>query len=214
MPCAVSRGAGPARHLLAVLDSLAAKGTLIDPAIVGAGERHAVMFQLQHRRHRLPAHILDGVLVAEPVRALHRVVHMKTPVVAVAHVSQRGRHATLRRHGMTASRKHLRHAGRRQPRRCHSQRRSQPGATGTDDHHVVAVVNDVVRPGHCRVPPRIVGVNDLRSGPRPRGGSRPSRSRRTQDRGSRSRCRRSHPYGPPGARRRTPHASRQDSSAT
>ena len=97
---------------------------------------------------------------------------------------------------------------------------SQPGATSTNDHHVVAVVNDVVRPGHCRValrfvhPPYASRVNDLRSGHRQRGGFHPSRTRRTQDRGSHSRCRRSHPYGRLGARRRTPHASPRDSSAT
>ena len=140
----VGRCTGALRHLLAIVDGLAAKGTLIDPAVVGARERNAVMFQLQHRRHRLPAHVLDGVLVAEPVGALDRVVHVEAPIVAVAHVAERGRHAALRRHGMTARREHLGDAGRLQSRRRHSERSPQSRAAGTDDHDVIAVLDDFV----------------------------------------------------------------------
>ena len=109
------------------------------------------MLQLEHRGHRLPAHVLDGVLVAEPVGALNRVVHVETPVVAVAHVSERGRHAALRRHGVAARRKHLCDAGRFQSRCGHSERRAQSCPARTDDHDVIAVLDDLVSLCHSDV---------------------------------------------------------------
>ena len=53
------------------------------------------------RRHL--AHVLDRVLVAEPVRALDRVVHVPEPVV-LGHVAERGADAALRRDRVRARR--------------------------------------------------------------------------------------------------------------
>src|SRR6185295_487745 len=73
MPGTVGRGTGALRHVLAVIDGLPAKGTLINLALAGSRERHAIVLQLEHRRPGLTAHELDGILVAEPVGALDRV---------------------------------------------------------------------------------------------------------------------------------------------
>src|SRR5258707_12809845 len=78
-------------HLLAEADGLSAERTLINRAILGARERNAEMLQFQHRGYRLAAHIFDRILVAEPVGALDRVVHVKAPIVAVAHIAERSR---------------------------------------------------------------------------------------------------------------------------
>src|SRR5216684_1083346 len=100
------------RHLLAVADGLAAEGTLIDLALLRSREGNAVMFELEYGGHSLTTHVLDRILVAEPVGALDRVVHVEAPVVAVAHISKRSRHAPLCRNGMAAGREHLCNAGR------------------------------------------------------------------------------------------------------
>src|SRR3569623_164133 len=62
---------------------------LVEGAVGGAVERHAEVLELVHHPRRHPAHVLDGVLVPEPVGALDRVVHVPQPVV-LAHVAERG----------------------------------------------------------------------------------------------------------------------------
>ena len=109
------------------------------------------MLQLQHCGHRLPAHVFDGVLIAEPVGTFDRVVHVEAPIVAVAHIAERRRHAALRRDGMAARREHLGDAGRLQSRGRHSQRGAQSRAAGTDDHDVIAVLDDFVSLRHRRL---------------------------------------------------------------
>ena len=102
--------AGALRRAFAPVLHVAAEGPLVDPAFRRAGEGHAEMFELDHRRHGVAAHIFDGVLVAQPVRALHSVVHVPAPVV-LAHVPEAGGDAALRGDGMAAGREHLGDAG-------------------------------------------------------------------------------------------------------
>ena len=64
---AVGGGAGAHGRGLAVILHMAAEGALVDAAVFGAGEGHAVMFELDDRGDRLAAHIFDGVLVTQPV---------------------------------------------------------------------------------------------------------------------------------------------------
>jgi hypothetical protein len=85
---AIRGGAGAHRRSLAVILHVAAEGALVDLAVLGAAEGHAVVLQLDDRRDRLAAHVFDGVLVAEPVRPLHGVVHVPAPVI-LAHVAER-----------------------------------------------------------------------------------------------------------------------------
>src|SRR3546814_7254299 len=73
------------RGALAVMRGHAAERALINLAFLGARERQAIVLQLQHRSRRLLAHVLDGVLIAQPVRALDGVVEMEAPVV-LAHI--------------------------------------------------------------------------------------------------------------------------------
>jgi hypothetical protein len=141
---AVGRGTGTLRHLLAVTDGLPTKGALIDQSVPGARERHAIMFELEHRGHRLAAHIFNRVLIAEPIGTLDGVVHMEAPLVAVAHVSERGRHAALHRHGVTSGREHFCNAGRLEARRRHSQCGPKASAAVANDDDVVTMVDDFV----------------------------------------------------------------------
>jgi hypothetical protein len=68
------------------------------------------MLQFDNRRDGFAAHIFDGVLIAQPVRALDGVVHVPAPVV-LAHVAERGGNAALRGNGVRAGRENLGDAG-------------------------------------------------------------------------------------------------------
>ena len=68
MPGAIGGGAGALRGALAVVGGHAAERALIDLAVVPARERQPPMLELVDRIGRAAAHVLDRVLVAEPVR--------------------------------------------------------------------------------------------------------------------------------------------------
>src|SRR5262249_25271098 len=78
-----------------------------------------------------------------------------------------GADAALRRHGVAASGEHLGDAGRAQALLGHAEGGAQSGAAGTDDDHVVGMVDDrigvavdrrcldaAVRRGHARYRPK------------------------------------------------------------
>src|SRR5947209_8759489 len=120
---------------------MAAEGPLVYCAVLVAVERHAEVLELVHELGRLAHHEFDRVLVAEPVRALHRVVHVPQPGV-LAHVAERRADPALRRHRVRARREYLgKHrdaqAGLRQ-----LQGSAQAGAARADDHHVEAALRD------------------------------------------------------------------------
>ena len=140
---AIRRRAGALRDALAVVRGHAAERALVDAAVVGARERHAVVLELDDRGRRFLAHELDRVLVAQPVRALDGVVHVPAPVV-LAHVAERRADAALRRHGVAARRKHLGDAGGRQSGFGKTQRGAQARAARADDQHIVGVVDEFV----------------------------------------------------------------------
>jgi hypothetical protein len=139
---AVGGGAGALhRGAFAELGGVAAEGALVDLAFLGAGERHAVMFQLVDRLGRLAREVFHRVGIAQPVGALHGVVHVPLPVSGPMLPKARG-DAALRRHGVRAGREHLGDAGRLQALFGHAQRRAQARAAGADHHHVVGVFGE------------------------------------------------------------------------
>ena len=140
----VGGGAGALRGTLAVMRGHAAERALVDLAVfLAARERHAPMFELVHGGRRVAAHILDGVLVAEPVGALDGVVHMPSPVV-LAHIAERCGNAALRRDGVRAGREDLGDAGGAQAGFRAADDGAQAGAAGADDDDVVTVIFDRV----------------------------------------------------------------------
>ena len=142
---AVGRGAGTLRRrAFAVARSHAAKRALIDLAFFGARERHTVVFELDHRSRRVLAHVLDRVLIAEPVRALDRVVEVVAPVV-IAHIAERGGNAALRRDRVRARRKNFGQTDGLQAFRGESEGRAQARAAGANDDHIVFVFFDLIR---------------------------------------------------------------------
>jgi hypothetical protein len=101
--CPVRSAAAQARStgLFAVVGGVSAERTLVDRAVGVAVERHAHVFQVVDDLGRFTAHELDRILVAQPVRALDRVVEMVVPVVFV-HVAQGRADAALGGHRVGA----------------------------------------------------------------------------------------------------------------
>ncbi len=144
---AVGGGAGALGRLGAEILGHAAEGALVDLAFRRAAERHAEMLEFEHGRYRLAAHVFDRILVAQPVRPLHGVVHVPAPVI-LAHVAERSRDAALGGNGVAAGREDLGDAGGLQAGRSHAHGGAQAGAAGTDDDDIVIVVLDLVAGGH------------------------------------------------------------------
>ena len=90
------------------------------------------------------AHVFDGVLIAQPVRPLDRVVHVPAPIV-LFHVAKRRRDASLGSHSVAAGGKHLGDASRLEARRPHAERRPKTGSTGADDDRVIGFITGTGR---------------------------------------------------------------------
>mmetsp|Transcript_33159 Transcript_33159/g.56727 ORF Transcript_33159/g.56727 Transcript_33159/m.56727 type:complete len:342 (+) Transcript_33159:1002-2027(+) len=142
------RGSSAAVSLatLAKVQTLSAEGSLVDLALLGTRKGHSVTLQLQHRTRSLTTHVMDGVLVSEPVRALHGVVHVPSPVV-LGHVAESSVDATLGSYGVRSGRKQLGHAGSLETSLSAAHGGSQTSATGTHHARIVLVVNDGVLGG-------------------------------------------------------------------
>ena len=148
---AVGGRAGAHCLALAEMRGHAAEGALVDAPVLGARKRQSVVLQLNDRPRRFLAHVFDGVLVAQPVRPLHRVVHVPAPVV-LAHVAQRRADAALGRHRVAAGGKDLGDAGRIQPGFGQPEGGPQAGAAGAHDHDVEGVIDYGVIAWHFRAP--------------------------------------------------------------
>ena len=133
----IGGGAGPRGLIAAEVLGLPAEGALVDLAVVEAREWQAHVFEFVDGRGRLAAHELDRILVAQPVAALDRVVHMPFPAVVVD-VGERGGDATLCRHGMRTRRENFRHHRDLVVRARQLQRRTQAGAATADDEGIEA----------------------------------------------------------------------------
>ena len=110
------------------------------------------MFEFDHRGRCLLAHVLDGVLVTEPVGSLDGVVHVVAPVV-VTHVAQGGRDPSLGGDGVAPGREDLGNAGGRQTGLGQTQGGAQARSAGADHNHVVGVIDNGV--GVCHAWPNM-----------------------------------------------------------
>ena len=72
---------------LSKLQRLTSERTLIDRSIRITRKGDTITLQLNHRSRSLTTHILNRILISQPIRALHRVVCMPTPVI-LTHISK------------------------------------------------------------------------------------------------------------------------------
>ncbi len=146
---AVGRVAGPAHRRLAVVAGVAAEAALVDLALRRPVERQPEVLQLDDGVDGLPAHDLDGGLVAQVVRALHGVERVPLPGILL-HVGEGGAHAPLGGAGVGARGVELGQDG--DPALPGDlDGRPQARTARPDDHRVVAVMVDVHR-GDPRTP--------------------------------------------------------------
>ena len=136
---AVGRRAGALHgRAFAELGRVAAEGTLVDLTLFRSRKRHPVVLQFIDSLRCLAGEVFHRVGVAQPVRALHRVVHVPLPVVR-PHVRQRRGDAALCRDGVRPGREDLGDAGSAQPLLGHAKGRAKARAAGTHDDAVVFV---------------------------------------------------------------------------
>ena len=113
-------------------------------AILGSREGAAVVLELDDGGRGLTGHVVNSILVTEPIRALDGIVHVPPPVVLV-HVAQRGIDATLGGDGMTSGREELGNAGRVEAGLGETKGSSETRAAGADDEGIVMVVLQAAR---------------------------------------------------------------------
>ena len=89
---------------------LATESTLVDLAVLGAGEGHTVRFELKNGLWCLTSHVLNGVLITEPVRTLDCIVEVPPPIIVV-HISESRIDAALSSDRVTSGGEQLRDAG-------------------------------------------------------------------------------------------------------
>ena len=159
---AIRDGAGALHRFLTEVRRMTAEWTLVERAVVVAIERHPEMLELVDDLGRVFAHVLDRVLVTQPVGALDRVVHMPQPTV-FGHVAKRCTDATLRSDRMRARRKHLRQHGHRQARFGKLQRRAHPGTACANDDGVEAHQRQALRQSASALLDRLTGTNNFTS---------------------------------------------------
>ena len=143
----VSHGTGTLHRRLAEVGHVAAKRTLVNLAVFQTVKRHAEVFKLDHGFGRLAAHEFDGVLITQPVRPLHGVVHVPVPAVFL-HVAKAGRNAPLGGNGVRTGREHLGQDGSFQTGLGELQRGTQARTTGAHDYGV----KTTDRYGHYLIP--------------------------------------------------------------
>ncbi len=162
VPRAVGSGTGAlGRRPLAKILHHAAERALVNLALFGARKRHAEMFEFIDRRGCMAAEIFNGILVAQPVRALHRVIHVPAPVIS-AHVAKRSRNAALRCHRMRARGKHFRDAGRFQSGLRSPKRGAKPRAAGAYDNHIKAMLGYGIGIFRCHQLPKLIFNNRIK----------------------------------------------------
>lgn len=108
-------------------------------AILSSGEGAAVVLELDNGSGGLAGHVVNGVLVTEPVGALHRVVHVPSPVVLV-HVAEGGVDATLGSDCVTSRWEELGNAGSVEAGLGKTESGTKTGTSRTDNDCIVLVV--------------------------------------------------------------------------
>jgi len=87
---------------LSVFERLTAKRALVDLAFWSSGEGHTVVLELNDGVGSFSSHVVDGVLVTEPIGALDSVVHVVLPAVLL-HVAESSIDSSLSRDSVRSS---------------------------------------------------------------------------------------------------------------
>merc|ERR1719412_2747021 len=102
--------------------------------------------QFNHSGRGLPGHVVDGVLVSQPIRSLDSVVHVPPPVVRL-HVAQGSVDASLGGHSVGPGGEELRDDGRLESFLHQTEGSSETGASSSYQNSVIGVVNHWILAG-------------------------------------------------------------------
>ena len=101
------------------------------------------MFEFDHGIHRFLAHVFDRVLIAQPIGALNRVVHVPAPII-LTHIAERGTDTALCCHSVTARGEALCDTGRLEAGLGQAECRPQAGAARADYDNIVVMFDKFV----------------------------------------------------------------------
>ncbi len=128
------------------VERLTTEGTLVDSAVSGTGEGKTSSLELEDGVGSLLAHVVNGILVTEPVGTLDRVVGVPTPVV-LGHVAEGSVDTTLGSDGVGTSGEELGNASSLVTLGSKTESSTKTSTTGTNNNSIVFVINDGVRLG-------------------------------------------------------------------
>ena len=82
------------RSTLSILLWLTSEGSLVDLSLFGSWERKTIRLEFQDGLRSLFAHVMDGILISQPVTSLDCVVCVPSPIVVV-HIAKSSIDTTL-----------------------------------------------------------------------------------------------------------------------
>lgn len=127
-----------------VFERLTAKRSLVDLAFWRSRERHTVVLELDDGVGSFSSHVVDGVLVAEPIGALDSVVHVVLPAVFF-HVAESGVDSALSGDRVRSSWEELGDASSVEASFREAKGSAETSSTGADDESVEFVIDDFIR---------------------------------------------------------------------
>ncbi len=137
-----SVGGGAASVSLSTLSEilrLSTESTLIDLSVLGSREWASVILQLNDGSWCLSRHVVNSILVSKPIRTLHGVVHVPSPVILV-HVAKSGVDSSLCGYGVGSSWEELGNTSSVESSLGKTESCAKTSSTGTDDDGIILVV--------------------------------------------------------------------------
>ena len=122
---------------------MASESSLINLSFFGSAEGHAVALEFEHSLGGFTAHVMDSILITQPVTALDRVVGMPAPVV-FSNVAEGGIDASLSGNGVTTGREEFSDTGGLVTLFYQAKSGAESGTTSTDDDGIIGMINNVV----------------------------------------------------------------------
>jgi len=132
---------------LSVFERLTAKRALVDLAFWSSGEGHTVVLELNDGVGSFSSHVVDGVLVTEPIGALDSVVHVVLPAVLL-HVAESSIDSSLSRDSVRSSWEELGDASSVEASFGKAESSAETSSTGANDESVEFVIDDFIRVGY------------------------------------------------------------------
>jgi len=127
----------------AVFERLTAERSLVDLAFRSSGEGHTVVLELNDGVGSFSSHVVDGVLVTEPIGALDSVVHVVLPAVFF-HVAESGVDSSLSGDGVRSSWEELGDASSVEASFGEAESGAETSSAGADDESVELVIDDFI----------------------------------------------------------------------